>query len=101
MEIKKQVMTMAWAEYRKQVGQGFAFSRKLFAAHLSCAWDVCRALAMQAQIEAQEAAKLSSGNALERRAAEIRADLRALETADFVDWRAHGQLSAQLFSLAA
>lgn len=99
---RRAVMRNAWAAYRRQAGDSeFPFSRKLFAAHLRGAWDAAKYMAFRQRREAEEAAKLASSDPAERRAAEIRCELRSLEMSDFVDWPRHRDLSAQLFRLAA
>lgn len=96
------VMRMAWETYRKQIGDNeFPFSRKLFSAHLASAWSVCRVVAHQVRAQAEEAAQRASTNPAVRRTAELRAELRGLETSDFIDWSRHRDLSAELFRLGA
>lgn len=95
------VMRAAWASYYRQVGNDFKFNRKLFAAHLKGEWSLAKGAAFRRQREAEEAAKLNSDNPVVRRAAEIRAELVAMEYRDFIDWNQHRALSVELARCAA
>lgn len=102
-----EILTKAWADYRRDefkgwgVRRGEPFNRKHFAYCLRMAWAVAkdRAAKAEAPVPSPKPTKVLTPAAAAR-AAEIRSKLEWMQYADRLDWGAHRQLSAELARLA-
>jgi hypothetical protein len=105
---RSEILTKAWADYRRDVKMGWgvrrgaAFNRPHFAYCLRMAWAVAKELAA---VSAKPAAVVAPAKAVHpaaaARAAHIHSALFDLQMGDFVDWTRHSALSVELAQLAA
>lgn len=97
------ILRAAWSSYNDQISAfgegGFAFSRKLFTAHLRTAWRQAKAARLDAELEASKAARRASLCPTERRVQEINDELHAQLYDDRIDWNHRGALQSELNSL--
>lgn len=100
---RSEIFTKAWRDYRFQMKwrDDQTFDRILFASYLRDQWRYARMEIVAAAERAAEKARLASASPDERRAAEIRAELREMEFGDFIPWQRRGELAAELARLAA
>jgi len=100
---RSEIFRKAWRDYRFQVKwrDDQTFDRILFASCLSDQWQYAKMDRAEAMERAIEAARLASASPAERRAAEIRAELRDMEFGDFIPWQRRSELAAELARLAA
>ena len=98
---RRAIMTKAWREYRFQTAWNAdkTFDRALFAHCLAQQWAYAKADRAAAVARAVEATRLAAASASERRAAEIAAELDALNFSDFMPKARHGALRAELATL--
>lgn len=102
------IFTKAWADYRRDVFKGWGvrrgepFNHKHFAYCLRVAWAVAKELAVKAAAPKPAPAPVKVfAPAIAAQVEEIRSAILDLEMGDFIDWRRHGALHAELASLAA
>lgn len=94
------IMTKAWAGYRYQTAWSRpGFQRSTFARCLADAWAEAKAERAIAADEAAEAARLAVASPTERRLAEIKSELVAMQYRDFIPWQRHDALTAELAQL--
>lgn len=107
---RSEILLTAWANHRRDLFKGWVvrrgepFNRKHFAYCLRIAWAVAKELAAKAAlpkpVRAPAPVKVLSP-AVAAQVEEIRGAILDLEMGDFIDWRRHGALHAELAALAA
>jgi hypothetical protein len=104
----RDVMTKAWADYRRDAFKGWGvrrggpFDRKHFAYCLRMAWAVAKELAAKATqpAPAPQPVKVLAP-AVAARAEAIRSELMDMQMGNFIPWNRHAALSAELAQLSA
>lgn len=103
MTCRAEILRTAWADYRRDVFMGWGvrrgepFNRGHFAYCLRMAWAAAKARAARVVVQPKPAALCVDPI----RAAEIRAELRDMQFADFINWNRHAALGAELASIHA
>lgn len=104
---RSEILTKAWADYRRDefkgwgVRRGEPFNRKHFGYCLRMAWAVAKELAARAAIPAlaPKPAKILTMVQVARAEA-IRAEMYDMQMGDFIPWSRHAALSAELARLS-
>lgn len=100
---RSEMLTKAWADYRRDAFKGWGvrrgepFNRKHFAYCLRMAWAVAKGVASRAA--AAKPAPVAKVCADPVRAEAIRSELLDMQMGDFVNWTRHASLSAELAQL--
>lgn len=107
MMTRAEIMSKAWADYRRDEFKGYCgprrgegFNRKHFAYCLRMVWAVAKERSARAAAEPAPApvAKTCTDPT---RATEIRSELQSMELGDFINWNRRAQLGAELSRLHA
>lgn len=105
---RSEILTKAWADYRRDVRMGWgvrrgdAFNRERFAYCLRMAWAVAKEVAARSAAIAPKSGLVAKPCTNPVRAEAIRTEMRDMELAsDFVNWAARAALSAELAQLHA
>src|SRR5690606_28743247 len=99
---RRAIMTKAWREYRFQTAwrDDKRFDRTLFTEMLRDQWAIAKVDAQRAVEAAAEAARLAVASPAERRIAEIKGELSAMQYRNFIPWARHDALTAELAGLS-